>query len=313
MKMSASRLAGASALVLTLVLSASAAMAGNGKAALGNLPKDTAIVVSIDVDRVKTSPMFQDLLNLSKKNPDFAKTLDMLKAEASFDPAKDVHTIVVGLASDFTKNDDSGIFFMEGKFAEAKFLALAKKAGATSISTEKHRGVKYYVLDGKHEIAFLGKLMAAAPSGKMKEVIDVYRGKKPSVKKNATFMAKMKDTDTSKDFWMVMLMPDEAKKEMSAQLGGNTVDAVMAAVDIQKGVAAKLRLAASSVDGAKALVNLIQVGLASAGGAQELKALGLDGVVSRIKVNQAKANVDIAMDMTPAELAKLKATLGAFM
>ena len=139
MKMSASRLAGGIALALALLLATPTASAGNGKNALANLPKDTAMVFAMNVDRVKKSPLFKDVVKLAKNNPDFAKGIDLLKAEASFDVTRDVKTLVVGLAADFEKSQ-KGVFLMEGKFDAKKFVRFAKK-NAKSINIGTHRKI----------------------------------------------------------------------------------------------------------------------------------------------------------------------------
>jgi hypothetical protein len=311
MKMSASRLAGGIALALALLLATPTASAGNGKNALANLPKDTAMVFAMNVDRVKKSPLFQDVVKLAKNNPDFAKGIDLLKAEASFDMTRDVKTVVLGAAADFEQSK-KGVLLMEGKFNAKKFVSFAKK-NAKSINIGKHRKVAYYTLDGEAEVAFLGKYIAVSPKGNMPNVIDVYKGKAASIKKNKLFMAKFADTNVSKDFWTVILLPDEVKKQMAPQLGGNSIDAMMAAIDVQKGLATDIRLAAATAAGATAIVTMIKMGLGMAANAPELKAMGLANVVSNIKVKQTKANVDLSIKLTPTELTKIKTMVQALL
>lgn len=305
------RLAGIVALGLALAATATVAHAGTGKSALGKLPKDTSMVFTMNVDRVKKSPLFQDVLKLVQMNQEVSAAIAALKAQTSFDITKDVSTVVVGLNSDF-QTSEKVVLLVEGKFDASKFLSFAK-SNATSVKELKHRRVSYYQMDGEACLAFLGDYLVVTPKGHITEVIDVHSGKAASVKTNKPFMQLLADADTSKDFWGVFLFPADVRKQFKTQTGGYDLEGASAAVDIQSGLATDLRLATTSLAAATALASLVKIGVAAASSDPQAKAIGLGAALSRMTVTQSKANVDIGFSLTPAELATIRAMLKTFL
>jgi len=307
MRHAPTRLAGIAALVLAVALTATVAHAGTGKSALGKLPKDTSMAFTMNVDRVKKSPLYQDVLKLLQMNQEVAAALDLLKAQTSFDITKHVHTVVVGLPADF-QTSEKVILIVEGKFDAAKFLAFAKSK-ATTVKEHKYRRVTYYTVDGEAGMAFLGNFLVITPKGGITEVLDVHTGKSPSVKANKAFMQLYDDADTSKDFWGVFLFPPDVRKQFKTQTGGYDLEGASIAVDIQSGLATDLRLATTSIAAATALASLVKIGVAAASSDPQAQAIGLGAALSRMQVSQSKANVNIGFSLTPAELATIRAMI----
>ncbi len=305
------RSAGIAALVLALVATATAARAGTGTNALGKLPKDTTMVFTMNVDRVKKSPLFQDVLKLVQTNQGAAAAIAMLKAQTSFDVTKDVRTVVVGLHTDF-QNTEKVALIVEGKFDAAKLLEFAKK-NSTSVKELKHRRTTYYSVDSDMCLAFLGNFLVVAPKDQMTDVIDVHLGKAPSLKANRPFMQLFADADTSKDFWAVLLFPPDVRKQFKTQTGGYDLEGALAAIDIQKGLATDLRLATTSLAAATALASLVKIGVSAASSDPQAKAIGVGAALSRMTVSQSKANVDIGFNLTPAELSTIRAMIKSFL
>jgi hypothetical protein len=151
------------ALVALLVLVvASRAEAGRGIASLKYLPDDTTIVITCDVARARSSPIFKKLLQLAR---DQSTWLETLAAAQPLD--KQVDTVVVGANA-----DQAAVVVLEGRID--KLAAEAKKAATGS---QAHAGITYWTTpDG--EVAVIGKKLVFAPAGAMEAVIDRARNKK---------------------------------------------------------------------------------------------------------------------------------------
>jgi hypothetical protein len=294
-----------------LAVATAPAEAGNGKAALAKLPKETSMVLTVNVDRAKKSSLFADAMKLAKQNPDMAKGIDLLKAQASFDVSRDVRTLVVGFDKDFDKTEKA-VVLVEGKFNPKKFVKFAK-ASANKVVDLAHRGIKYYEINGESDMALIKGYMVVTPKGHMKHVIDVHKGKAPGVTRNAEFMKMYKGADTSKDLWFVGVLPQSVRSQAKGMLGGNTVDGLTASVDIRKGLSTSVKLAASSSAGAQQLAGLMQMGLMQGAGDPSLKALGLADAVKKVKIKANAKNVDIDFSLTNAELQKIKNLLKNFL
>jgi hypothetical protein len=305
------RLLGASALVLGLMAAGQPAYAGNGKAALNHLPKDTAMVLTINVDRAKKSGLFKDAMAMAKKDPDFAKNIDKLKAQTGFDVRKHVNTLVIGFDKDFDKNQKT-VVMVEGKFNIKRMLAFAKKEKANVVA-KSHAGVSFWEVDGDTEFASVKNFMVITKKGGMSGMIDVHKGKAANASKNGELMRMIKGADTSKDLWFVGVLPQSLRSQAKGMLGGNTVDGLTASIDIRKGLAAKLRIIASSAAGAQALSGLMQAGLAQGASDPSVQAMGLGAAMKKISISSKANNVDVAISLTKAELDKITGILKSFM
>lgn len=310
MTKTSARLVGATVLLVGLAMAQPQAYAGNGKAAINSLPKDTAMVLTINVDRAKKSGLFKDAMAMAKKDPDFAKNIDMLKAQTGFDVRKHVNTLVVGFDKNFDKNEKV-VVLVEGKFNVKKMLAFAKKQKANVVS-KSHAGITYWEVDGETEIASAGKLMFITKKGGMTGLLDAHKGKAANASKNGELMRMMKGADTSKDLWFVGVLPQSLRSQAKGMLGGNTVDGLTASVDIKTGLIAKLRIIASSASAAQALSGLMQAGLMQGAGDPTVQAMGLGDAMKKISIKSKANNVDVGIDLSKAELEKLTNIIKSF-
>ncbi len=304
MKRISAHVVGAAVLVAGLVL-AQPAQAGNGRSALARLPADTAMVLTINVDRAKGSGMFKDVLAMAKKNADTAKGLDLLKAQAQFDVAKDLKTVVIGFDKDFQTNEHA-VLVVEGNFDAKKIMAFAKTTA--KVASAKHRGVSYYKVDNDAEVMFGKGYMIMTKGGHMDRVIDTQKSRK-SITSNKAFMRHYKGADTGKDFWFVGLVPASAKNQMM----GMNLDAIVASVNIAKGLVAKIRLAAADAATAQSMATMMQAGLAQGSSDATIKSLGLGDAIKKVTIKANAANVNVGVNLNDAELAKIKGLLKSFM
>lgn len=308
----AHRFAGAAAFAVALATASATAFAGDGRAALDRVPKDYGMVMSINVDRAKGSQLYKDAFAMAAKNPETKKTLDLLKAKASFDFSRDVKTLVFGIngAAQQAGGDPKMVVLVEGKFDMTKIGAFAKGQGK-AITEASYQGVKYWTVDDG-EMALMAPYLAITPKGSMSAVIDVFKAKGQSVKNNAAFMKMFSTTDTTKDMWGVFLVPQQVGGMIKAQFG-HGVDAAGMSVDIKTGVKSKVQVATASDAAAKALADMAKMMIAQAASAPELQAMGLGAAVKRVNISASKNLCNVAFDLTEAELKSLKGMLGAFM
>jgi hypothetical protein len=309
----AHRFAGAAAFAVALATASATAFAGDGRAALDRVPKDYSMVLSINVDRAKGSQLYKDAFAMAAKNPETRKTLDLLKAQASFDFSRDVKTLVFGINGNQPQaagSDPKMVVLVEGKFDMTKIGGFAKGQGK-KVTEATHQGVKYWTVDDG-EMALMAPYMAITPKGAMTAVIDVFKARADSVKKNAAFMKMLGSTDTSKDLWGVFLIPQQAAGMIKAQFG-HGVDAAGMSVDIKAGMKSKVQVSTASDASAKALADMAKPILATASTSPEVQAMGLGAAVKRVTISTNKNLLNVAFDLTDAELKSLKGMLGAFM
>ena len=307
----AHRLAGATAFAVALATASATAFAGDGRAALDRVPKDYGVVLSINVDRAKGSALFKEAWTMAAKNPEMQKNLDMLKAQANFEFTRDVKTLTIGLNGNNAGNaDPQMVLLVEGKFDVKKIGAFAKTQGKT-VADANYAGVNYITIDDG-EMAVMGNYMVVTQKGGMKAAIDVNKGKAQSLKANPAFMKMLGATDLTKDFWAVVLLPAQAATALKAQFG-HGVDGFGATVDVAKGLKSKVAVTTASDAAAKALADQIKPLLAMAAKSPEVQAMGLAAAVGRVNISTNKTMLNVAFDLTDAELTTLKNMLKMFL
>jgi hypothetical protein len=146
------------AVLLALPLWASVAHAADVKGALVYVPQDAVGVMTVDVDGVRTTPIFKKLVTkLIDANPKARKNLEELKQKTGFDPLEHVHSVVLAAGPAFPGDDDDFLIIAEAKLDEAKLVAFMQKEGA-KLTVKNDALGKWYAFDGgKGAMAFRGK------------------------------------------------------------------------------------------------------------------------------------------------------------
>jgi hypothetical protein len=113
------------------LLAAPAAFAGDGSSLLGLLPSNAVAVGAVDVDALRSAPIFQQLSSLATGTDEYGVLATRLSG-AGIDPVRDVHTIVYATPTlDESRIDDEGLVLIEATFERAGLeAALATAEGA---------------------------------------------------------------------------------------------------------------------------------------------------------------------------------------
>lgn len=290
-----------------LMATATPALAGDGTNLYPMLSADTQVLVVFDVADARDSTLlqkgFQKLLDMS---PDAKTKL----AEIGIDPMKDVDTLAFagGGVKDFDDMDTSKSMtvVIEGRLPKAKLATMpdAKKSA--------YKGVDIYTKDDT-DAAFVGDRLFFTRKGAMKGQIDLALGKAKGKSiagsaKAKALKAALKTADTTADLWMVVLVPDKNKKEMSAE--GVAANSVSGGLNFTADLAIKLRVDTNSADAAKKMVDMIQGQLGQ--GVQMMSGMGLAKAAKSISVTQDKAAINMAIAFTEAEINTIVGMAGAF-
>jgi len=99
----ASRYVGA---VIALVGFASSATAGNGDSLLPLVPGDTQLMITVDVDALKTTPIWDPMMALVASQPEVREKLDLLSSELGVEVADLFRTVTLTSSQ---STDDVGI------------------------------------------------------------------------------------------------------------------------------------------------------------------------------------------------------------
>ena len=299
------------ALLLSLFM-AGPVVADDGKAALKHIPKETMLVVSINMKRLKGSSLYKEALGMVMADPSAKADFDKLKEATGFDIEKDLDGLVIAAAADFEESEQF-LLIAKGNFDEKKFIEFAKSEGA-NIKTAEHGGLTYYDVDDEAGMAFTDGYLVIGPKPALKAAIDTKAGKMDSVEKHSGLGGMFGTVDTSKDLWFAMELPESVRQELGREAPmGSDVEKVWGALDLNAGLALDVTVGTAKADTATQLEALAQQGLAEAAKDPNVAQLGLDKALAGTKVKADGKNLVVNIKLSEEELNKIKGMLGAMM
>jgi len=291
---------------------ASNAMADDGKAALAWVPEQTMMVMSVDVEQLRTTDIFKDFMGALMKEPDAKEGLEMLKKGADFDPEKDLDSFVLAVPPDVEKTENF-LFIAKAKLDEKKFVEFAKAEGA-KLKSQKHEGVTWYEIDGEGGMAFDGDHIVVGPKAALKAAIDTKKGKMKAIKKNGKLNKLVNAVDTKSDIWMAVAIPSDLQKQMAREnpmAGDIDIKNAHASVDFGSGLKLRVTLGAKSADTAKKLVKMANDALSDQNATQQLKAMGLEAAVTNLKITDKGNDINVKLDLNQSEFDQIMQTIKA--
>lgn len=292
-----------------LVAAASPALAGDGTNLYPMLPAETQIMFVFDVADARDSPLLlKGFEKMLAAKPDAKAKL----AEIGIDPTKDIDTLAFagGGVKDMDDMGDDGpksmVIVIEGRLPKDKLASIpdAKKSS--------YKGVDIFTNDDT-DAAFVGDRLFFTRKGKMKAQIDLAQGRaKAKSIAGSTKAKKLRDalaaTDTSADAWMIVMIPDANKKDITTQVPDLVINSVSAGMNFTKDLGLAVRADTASESGAKKAIEMINGALAQA--TSTMGTIGLSKAAKSLTVVQDKAAIKIGMTLTEAEINALMGLAG---
>ena len=198
---------------------------GSGDAArddLSLLPKETNVVLSLNLKRLRPTPVWKRITDMSDQTPEQKAKYDDFVKQTGIDPLKQVDALLIALPTTASAGD-FGALLRGGPFDEQKLVdyvkSQAKNDGGEVIQNE-YNGHKRYT-DGRAGSTFAFFLdkgtIGFGNDAWSKKMIDL-AGKAQGVESalaNAELMALVKKTRTSDALWGAGLIAPEARQRLS--------------------------------------------------------------------------------------------------
>lgn len=298
--------------VMGLLLSmATTAQAGDGQSLLSHVPKDSMVVVSINVERVKDAPFYQMAMEQMMTDPEVQEMVTKLKDSANLDVQKDIKTFLLSVPADVTSSENF-IFFAEGSFDEAKIVDALKSEGA-DLKEVKHAGTTYQEIDGEGGLAFVDGVAMMGTQKMVKKALSAKAGKGDSVKKHAAISKAMGDLDTSRDLWVAFEFNDELKAMMGNDPTIADLKTLAASLDIKSGLELNVVLTMGSADSASEIGQMAQMQLKEFTKAPEMAQMGLDVALIKSTVSVDANKIQVSLKLNEAEFQSFVASMMSLM
>lgn len=287
------------AFLVALMFAAQPAHAGDGRSALRLLPRDTAIVLTVNASKARTSVLGRQLL---AKLIERVEVAGVLQRDAGLDMNRDIDTVVFAMAGDFERTQRF-VLAVEGRFDREKLLALVQRESA-SFAKKEHAGTTYALVDGDVEMGFVGNYLVLAHAGEMTKVLDAHGGKQAGGDQGV-LGALVRSGDTQGSLWLAVLVPESMKSTIAKQTEGHSIHTAFASAVLTTGITLKVRMKTSSANAATAIALLLRGTAKDAASDPMYQKLGLDTAIGGMAVSTAEAHINVAVELSALQLAKL--------
>ena len=277
---------------LAMILVALPAFAGNGSSLLQYVPGNARIVVGVDVDKVRGTPLWERALALSNDNGDMLSALPFL----GFDPRTTVSSAVFA-STEVGNNWDHVVILLETSYP-AEELGAALVAEGYEAGTV---GTIIYYRKSESTIAFLApNALAVGAFSLVEPALGVAAGT-GSAGASGTVGSQLSAVDTSGAVWAAAQLPS----------GSQGAEAARLSIDLSAGFAASLTVRMESAERATSTATELTTQLAAISGTPEVQGLGLAALVSSIQATAADADLTLTLGVDAPAWATLVQTLGA--
>ena len=298
-------MAAMAAMLMLFAFSASVATAGDGTSTFSTIPKDSMMVLSINVDRLKGSDLYKLAMQKVMAEAEAKQLIEMLKGKAGFDIEKHLQTVVISIPPD-VETSQNFLIIAEGTFDEAKILSAMTDSGA-KLTKEKHAsGADYHVIDGEGAVSFAGNTAIFGTKKMVSNALDAKKGTKDNISLHPEMNKLTQNVNKTQDIWVAFNIPASLKAQMGANPMINDLKTVTASIDIKSGFGLAINLDTASDKTAGTLAQMMQAQVKAFAGAPEMKKMNFDVALQQLKVNANKTAVEITLNLGAAEFAKVQ-------
>lgn len=283
------------------------AQAADTKAALAYVPADAVGVMTIDVDGLRTTPYFQKVVaKLVDADPHVRKKLGELKQHTGFDLIQHVHGVVLAAGPAFPGDDDDFVLIAEAKIDEARLIAFMQKEGA-KLAVKNDASGKHYAFDnGKGAIAFRGKHVIVGGTAIFKRALEK---KGPSPKLAAALTPHL-----SKHVAFVFQPNAATRAELRKEMPDfEQLELLSGGALLKNGFTLNAVATFTTAAPPAKIAKEANEGLAQVRQDKQAKQMGLDTLISRVKVSAVRTDLRVDVSLTQADLDKLEKLLDQLM
>ena len=251
----------AAALLLVLVAGGSGCRRARAPdSLLSRLPRATTFVASVDLARVRATPLWSRISAQAEESPEDKKSLQKLTERTGLDPLRQIHRIVAAFPDNARSSGQFALVIDGEGFDEQRLVAYAREQGAKLEA--RPRGRRTLWVSGNTAGFFLGPTrFVLGASGWAEAMADLADGGRGSAEDNAELARLVERVDRGRALWFAALVPSDLRQALIAdpkQRSAGSVARLAAAADLGPGLNADLVADLSNAADAQVLVARIQ-------------------------------------------------------
>lgn len=274
--------------------------AGNGQNLLQYVPQETGVVMSVDLEQLRATPLFELIWGIATADPEISGQLAELETAAGFNPTTDLSTFLFAMNAD---DDERFLVLVEGTFDSSAMAAFIISAAGEEVATTDYQGFTVYheppaadaaapPTDDVRMTFITDTIVALGTQTELNAAIDTVAAAGANVTANASLNDVITAADSSGTFWFA--------GTMSPAMTGDVAGSPMASManfrgsgNLAGGVTLSYVLGTGTEADATALSTFITDSLNEARAQPELAQLGLTSVLDATTVGSAGTDVSI--------------------
>lgn len=274
---------------------------------LGAVPASATVVLGANVEALARSRLVARAAEqMFERDPALKKRLDRLRTDCKFDPAKDLHRVVIGLGS----GPDDVVLIASGSFEQARVgdclnRALGQGGGNVTVKTTGQHTL-YRADTGSHVVWIAVGTNGTLALSRSESFLDDALGNGPKVTESPVMKPVLARANRQAPLWAAGLVPERVGKGLVQATAGQVAAPPKAAygeLDPENGIHAKLGVVMADQMDAKAAASKAVFELAL--GAMVAQKLGLGPIVAKIKAQADGPVLAMSLDLTIDELNQL--------
>jgi hypothetical protein len=290
---------------------------------LAQLPRGARFVVSVDVARIRATPLWTRLSALAADDPQDRKRILALKARTGLDPLRQIHRIVAAFPDDARSLGQYAVVIDGEGFEESRLVAYAREEGeprGLKIEARPHEGRTLWVggPDGTAGF-FVGKTRFVLGAGGWAEAMaDLADGRSGSpggdggpggsAAQDPELSHLVGRIDPARALWFAAVVPLDLRRALVADPARDSAASVTrmaAAVDLGPGLTAELVADLSNAADARALVARIQTTVREAKRNAQVLVMGLAPYLDALTVTAEGPQLRVTLTLAESQVKDL--------
>lgn len=290
--------------VMALLLSISGlSWAGNGENLLQFVPDNNAIVVHVNLEQVRSTPMYEMIWGMAETRTDFQSVMGELETTVGFNPSTDLSSLLIAVDGE---NEQDVIMLVEGNFEAARISTFL--AGRAEVSAVDYQGqTMYYTEEGNINLntnttepayfSFLNnQIVAAGTQASVQRAINLHRGEGDSITSLNALRRMIQGVDKGGSFWFAGVLPAAMQGDIatSPMAGMNSVNGFGSLIS---GLSVGYNIGTGTAEQATAIEAYLSDNLTQARVAPEVQQMGLGDLLNGITVTSSGNEVSVRVNI----------------
>jgi hypothetical protein len=287
---------------MALVLSISGlTWAGSGENLLQFIPSNKAIVVHVNLEQVRSTPMYDMIWGMIQTNADFQSVIGELETSVGFNPTTDLSSMMIAVD---VESEQDFLMLVEGNFDASRISTFL--VGRTEVSAVDYQGqTMYYSVDGTINIqneqqvyfSFLNNhIIVAGTQTAVQGAIELHQGEGENITSLNALRRMIQGVDKTGAFWFAGVLPAAMQGDMatSPMAGMNSVNGFG---DLNSGLSVGYNIGTGTGEQATAIEAYLSDNLTQARVSPEVQQMGLSDVLNGITVTSSGNEVSVRVNV----------------